>query len=291
MNVFITGADGFVGVPTIKELTLRKHRLLALVRGKDRMSRLSGLGNVETVIGDFSDIAKYRAALRKFQPDGAIHLAWEGIPDDSQKIALKNVAGSILLFEELRASGVKKVISIGSCREYGDPRGKINESSSISSPYNMLYAAKAHLHRLAAEFFKKSGVDFIWARPFYIYGPGQRPGSLIPSTIRAFKSNKNPEIKDKHAAHDFIFVDDVARAIVDILEKHRNYHSGVYNVGTGRLTNVGEVVAMVYGRGVSVAATERKKGFFADLSLIKKEIGWRPQVSVAKGIKATLDFY
>ena len=291
MKVFITGATGFVGIPTIKELMFRKHQPLALVRGKDQASKISGLHGVKTVIGDFSDTAKYRAALRRFQPDGSIHLAWEGIPDDSQKIALKNISGSMMLFEELRASGVKKVIGIGSCREYGDPQGKLDESSSISSPYNMLYAAKAHLYLLAAEFFRKSGIDFIWARPFYIYGPGQRLGSLIPSTIRAFNSGKEPEIKDKHAAHDFIFVDDVARAIVDILEKHRGYHSGVYNVGTGKLTSVREIVAMVYGRDVAVAATERKKGFFADPSLIKKEIGWRPQMTIAKGIKATLDFY
>ncbi|MEK7090840.1 MAG: NAD-dependent epimerase/dehydratase family protein, partial [Patescibacteria group bacterium] len=153
MKIFITGAAGFIGKAAVKELVGRGHSLLALVRSKYQAAKLDRMNNVQTVIGDFSDPAKYRAALRKFQPDAAIHLAWEGIPDDSPRIAIKNIAASMLVFKELSEAGVKKIIGVGSCREYGDPRGKIGESASVAFPYNTLYAAKAHLHRLSSAFF------------------------------------------------------------------------------------------------------------------------------------------
>lgn len=288
MKIFITGGTGFIGTPLVEELTRRGHAVLLLVPPSETKKETKKKSGIRIVEGKLADCAVWEKAVRRFKPDAAIHLAWEGIPDYGAHMSTKNVVQSLPLVDMLARAGCKKFLGIGTCWEYGKgARGKLKETAPLDIEH-VFPAAKTALHMLGREVARSRSMQFFWARPFFVYGPGQKSASLIPSVIASLKQGERPALNNPHAGQDFVYVTDVARAVADILEKSKKDYA-VYNIGSGVLTGVGRIADMV-GRAYGVSAQKKKgsatpKGFWADISLMKKEIGWRPVVSLSEGIK------
>jgi len=292
MRVFITGGTGFIGRYVINQLEKRGFNILLLTRAsKENIFSIIKSKKVDIVSGNLSDINKWKNKLIQFKPDTTIHLAWEGIPDYGVKTSIKNLKYGLNLFEELAELGCKKIICTGSCWEYGQNQGKISEDLPVKSS-NAFTTAKNALHLLGKEIAKENNMQFIWTRLFYVYGPGQRENSLIPHIIKCVKEGKKPEIKTPYARNDFIYVEDVAKAIVAILEKCKQ--STVYNIGSGYSSSLQDIINIVYSElsfqhkskdDLSKTENIYSDNFWADISKIKKEIGWEPKIDIKNGIK------
>lgn len=274
MRIFLTGGTGFIGRHFYERLLRAGHEAYLLSR------RLE-------------DEAAWREEVEKFSPEVVAHLAWEGIPDASEELAKKNLKMSLGLLETAGEMGCKTFLGIGSSLEYGGLEGKVSEDMT-GTPPNPLYAAKATFYKKGSEKAKSFGIKFIWARPFYVYGPGQREGSLIPHLISMFKKGEKPEIKNPDGANDFVYVEDVANALALLLEK--DVGEGAYNIGSGHLTSVREIVAAV-AKTLHVPAPELPQpsisapAFYADVEKIKKEVGWKAKTLVGEGIRQICERY
>ncbi len=284
MKIFITGGTGFVGKYVVAELQKRGHKLLILSR-RDPGSVFSSRRNLKFLRGDLSSVAKWQSKLARFKPQVALHLAWEGIPDYGFEASAKNLSQGLALISVLRTAGCKKVVGVGSCWEYGVNTGKVGEDAA-SKPLNAFSAAKNALYSLGREAAKEYGTKFVWARIFFVYGPGQKPSSLIPHLIAEKRHGRLPVIKNPNGGNDFVYVGDVARALRLLLEK--NPPHDLYNIGSGRLTGVREVARVVYGKEV-VKRKGPARGFYANIARMKIEVGWKPEVSLAAGIRATMN--
>ena len=218
MRIFLTGATGFIGRYVLKHLEKEGYNILLLTRtSKENIFSIVKTKKVDIVSGNLSDINKWEDKLKQFKPEATIHLAWEGIPDYGVKTSIKNLKYGLNLFEELADLGCKKIICTGSCWEYGQNQGKISEDLPVKSS-NAFTTAKNALHLLGREIAKENNMQFIWTRLFYVYGPGQRGNSLIPYIIKCLEEGKEIRIKTPSARNDFIYVEDVAKAIVAILK-------------------------------------------------------------------------
>ena len=298
MRVFITGGTGFIGKYIVNQLEKEGFNILLLTRtSKENIFSIIKSKKVDIVSGDLSDINKWKNKLKQFKPEATIHLAWEGIPDYGVKTSIKNLKYGLSLFEELADSGRKKIICTGSCWEYGQNQGKISEDLPAKS-LNAFTAAKNALHCLGREIAKENNMQFIWTRLFYVYGPGQRENSLIPYIIKCVREGKKPKIKTPSARNDFIYVEDVAKAIVAILENCNQ--STVYNIGSGYSTSIQDIFKIVYSElnlryepKDKVLNTENSysDNFWADISKIKKEVEWKPKINIAEGVCKTILFY
>ena len=296
MKVFITGGTGFIGRYVLKHLEKEGYNILLLTRAsKENISSIIKSKKVDIVSGDLSDINKWKNKLIQFKPDTTIHLAWEGIPDYGVNKSIKNLKYGLNLFEELAEIGCKKIICTGSCWEYGQNQGKISEDFPVKSS-NAFTTAKNALHLLGREIAIENNMQFIWTRLFYVYGPGQRGNSLIPYIIKCVKEGKKPKIKTPSARNDFIYVEDVAEAIVTILKKCNQ--STVYNIGSGYSTSIQEIVREVcncynieYIQKNKQWTEDQTINFWADISKIKKKIGWEPKVNIVEGVKNTVSYY
>ena len=284
MRVFLTGATGFIGRYVLKHLEKEDYNILLLTRAsKENFSSIISSKKVDIVSGNLSDINKWEAKLKQFKPDTTIHLAWEGIPDYGVNKSIKNLKYGLNLFEELAEIGCKKIICTGSCWEYGQNQGKISEKLPVKFS-NAFTTAKNAVHCLGREIAKENNMQLIWTRLFYVYGPGQRENSLIPYIIKCVKEGKELKIKTPSARNDFIYVEDIAKAIVAILEKYTQ--STVYNVGSGYSTSIQDIIKIIYNElnfkhksKDDLSKTEKiyYDNFWADISKIKKEIGWEPK--------------
>mgnify|MGYP001987479288 CR=1 FL=1 len=85
----------------------------------------------------------------------------------------------------------------------------------------------------------KKQIELGWMRIFYVYGPRQRPASLVPSILAHLQNGKLPKLLTPKNENDFVFVQDVASAFSNAVSKP--IPSGIYHIGAGVSTSVLEI--------------------------------------------------
>jgi len=295
MKIFITGGTGFIGTHLVKKLREEGNDLLLLSE-----KSLEGINFVE---GDLAEINKWKDKVKKFQPEAGIHLAWEGLPDYSVDINRKNINYGLDLFSFLTNIGCKTILSVGSAWEYrGRFPEKAVEGAMFFKPTDTFSAAKWIVNLWGTAVVEEKnrennlGEKFIWARIFFVYGPGQRETSLIPYLINCWKKVEAPEIKNPLAQNDFIYIDDVIEAIVLLLKKCQK--SGEYDIGQGRLISNQEVINIIAKKlnvmdwYKEINLPKEAISFFPCANISKlKEMGWQPRINLEQGIQKMIDYY
>jgi nucleoside-diphosphate-sugar epimerase len=210
-------------------------------------------------------------------------------------MSAKNLLDGIKLYETLAEKNCKKIITTGSCWEYGRGKGAISEKLNPIST-NSFTSAKNSLNIIGSIIAKEHNISFIWTRLFYVYGPLQRSYSLMPFIINCIQKGKKPDIKTPETKNDFIYVEDAVTAIKMILEKYEK--NNVFNIGSGYSTQVSDIVNIVskkYGLEYNLSNFRKNEkevvDFWADISKIKKEIGWSPKTSIYEGIDKTIEYF
>lgn len=292
MKIFITGGTGFIGKYIVDKL--QNNELLILTR--DLNKDFAKSKKIQFVQGTLGNINKWKNKIKNFKPDATIHMAWEGIPDYGVENSTRNLNYGLDLYRFLVRINCKKILTTGSCWEYGEQSGKLSENI-LPKTLNAFATAKNSLLHLGQEIAKKNGISFIWTRLFYVYGPGQKKESLIPYLINCAKEGKNPEIKNPQAQNDFIYVEDVADAISKlILECNVD---GIFNIGSGKLTSIQAILKKIYdmffikqeSHTANIKQTYTSSANYADISKIEKEVGWKPETTIKEGIKKVMNLH
>ena len=192
-----------------------------------------------------------------------------------------------------------KILVSGSCLEYNNFNGACIESDK-STPNNYFTWAKLSLYSwLSMKCIEKS-VSLGWMRIFYVYGPGQRPESLIPTILSSLKNKRLPPLNNPNNANDYIFIDDVISSFY--LSTTCEISSGVFNIGSGESTSALDIFRYAENLVLEsdlltqqlekvVNKNKSNINFWADISKVKRELSWTPETTVNLGINKTwLDF-
>ncbi len=282
MRIFLTGATGFIGQRLLARL--ENHDVLALSRHQQSIH----YPGVHFIAGDLNNTT-WTNEVKDFSPHICLHLAWEGLPDYSLERCQANLNTSLILFKKLAELGIKRFITTGSCWEYGNASGPVCEVSSIGD-LNIFAATKQALRLMLTSLALDYGIDMIWTRLFFTYGPNQRASSLIPQCHAAYSQGRLPQIQKPDVAQDFIYVDDAAEALVRLVETEK-LKSGLFNIGSGQPTTVGMVVnevAKYFGKPLPYSSTKPTSGFWADTKKIKEATSWEARTSLQSGVQQTL---
>jgi nucleoside-diphosphate-sugar epimerase len=272
----------------IEELIRSGHEPVAVSRSTPEQK-----GRIFHAACDLDDSVQTERLFSKLRPDATVHLAWEGLPDYSPGVSEKNERIGLNVYKAALNAGSRMIITSGSCLEYAGLSGAVNEDSHLDDD-NPFPGAKNRLRIRGTMMAGNAGASFYWLRFFYVYGPGQRPGSLIPHVIRTMADGKIPEIRTPWAVNDFIHVADAARAVCAVLDT--GPLRGEYNVGSGEPKIVGDIVnrvAQLMGRpqlSIFWDKGSQRETYHADITRIIRETGWRPRVSIDDGIRETLRF-
>jgi len=277
----ITGGTGFIGAYVLRQL--RGHDVLCFSRNPDSLPHTERL---IVKLADFRNGGEWVESIKDFQPECCIHLAWEGLPDYSLSRCRINLDASLRLLDVLSQVSVKRLVVSGSCFEYGNADGPVSEDQEAEKRTVFAATKVALLKVLDAV---ATDFDYRWARLFFVYGPGQRLTSLIPSLRNSYVVNKAPEIRTPEIVQDFIHVEDVAGALVTLGEY--DGPSGIFNVGSGYPTSVGHVanqVAQYYGQDALFDSNSKGRGFWADPQKMTRRTGWSARIGIDEGIRKTL---
>jgi UDP-glucose 4-epimerase len=283
MNIFITGGSGFIGRNLIP--ILAEHEILCLTHSQKIES---GNPNLTVITGDLTKPESYFDELKHFKPDCCVHLAWYGLPDYSIENNTKNLLAGISLIENLVEVGCKKIFAVGSCWEYGNAQGEVKESDVPIGP-GIFASFKISLQIISESICKHADTHLLWGRVFFVYGPGQRQNSLIPSCYQSLKNGEDLKVNNPLARNDFVYILDVVYNIRMLLESEVN--SGIYNIGFGKSSAVWEVVNNVAAElGLPHPYKDMPvttDGNWANMSKVIKH-DWMPKFSLESGISNTI---
>jgi UDP-glucose 4-epimerase len=293
MRVLVAGASGFIGAALCDALIKGGHEILGLRRSnfKDLPQKKE---RFKWVIYKFGD--SLPDEVIRFAPEIIINLAWNGIPNFSYQICIENLNDQLAFIEETKKlTSVKKIIGAGSCKEYAANLGPCFEADRLA-PDNYFSWTKQTLADYLRLSCEERSVKWVWLRIFYVYGPGQRPESLIPMLIKAIECGETPNIKNPEAVNDFIYIDDVVNVFQLAIEDQET--QGVFNVGSGSLSSVGKIAEIVkkiilndekwlrsQNRGSDVVNFTH--GIWANTDKIKKTLKWKPNFSLIEGLIET----
>jgi UDP-glucose 4-epimerase len=294
VKVLITGASGFVGRPIAENLSNLGLEVLAISRSIPSYSKM---GQINWLQADLSAKHSYQTKVKQFSPQIVIHLAWQDIPDfsiEKSKLNLDQSLDFIYFISNLKSC--KKILFSGSCLEYEDAKGVCTESKIVKGSKNHFTLAKNILRKEAESICNNKSITFAWFRIFYVYGPGQRSASLIPSILNQLKETRLPEITSPLNSNDYIYIDDVVNAFVKATVN--DFSSGIFNLGSGFSTNVIQVCRhaekLVLNSSLLSDELEIKAdhklpnvNFWASISNTSKNLEWTPKISLIDGIKKT----
>lgn len=287
-HFIITGASGFIGLPTVKILLAEGNSVTALSRRRGSIEH-EQLNWIETDLSNSLSIAQ---ALDNIKADALVHLAWQGIPDFSLPICQRNLTmGQDIITKAVEISDVQRVVVTGSCFEYNRQKGACSEQDRGSARDHFTWS-KLALLEWAQMFTAKHDIELGWMRIFYAYGPNQRAQSLIPSLISSIRNNQIPDIRTPSARNDFVYVDDVARAVLAATKAPSL--NGIYNIGSGQTVSIYDICRIVnetisgstnIADSVLANATQNSEtNFWADLKNTNTDLNWSARTSLALGI-------
>ena len=294
-NVLVVGGSGFIGFPLVKKLSSAGYNVMALSRQKIE-NHSEEFQSASWIQSDLSLPKTYRDDVKKFRPEIVIYLAWQDIPDFSFDKSLLNLKQSLeILNFVLNFESCKKIIVSGSCFEINQLKGKCLEINEGEEKDHFTWA-KLSLYSWLKMRCSNKKIHFAWMRIFYVYGPGQRKESLIPSILTSLKKGQLPDIRSPGNANDFVYVDDVADGFLKAVSI--NFPSGIYNLGSGSSTSILDVCLIaeqiVLGEdSLSLELKLKTKSiggevdFWADIQNSKEILDWQPTTSLNEGIKKT----
>lgn len=292
MRVLITGASGFIGLSLSNNLAQSGFNVLAIAR----TIPVNSNDSIVWIKSDLNSDENYSNEIISFKPEVLIHLAWQDIPDFTLQKSLNNLNQSTKFISFVsEIASCKKILISGSCWEYGKLKGECLHSD-IPLPTNFFTLAKHSLRLWTEMIANKKSISFGWFRLFYVYGPGQRQGSLIPTIIKNLIDEKVPEVRNPNNANDYIYIDDVINAFK--IATYTPFESGIYNIGSGVSTSALQVCKyaekiILNSSSLSKAIEEPLQNldseinFWADISKCEKDLRWSPEVSLEEGIELT----
>ena len=289
-NILITGHDGFLGSHLVSDL----------------QANFNVIG-ISKKIKKSQNITQFKKDIRKVSNldvptkiNSIIHLA--AITDvaycqkNPKKCFDVNVNGTQNILELARKKD-SKIIFFSTSHVYGIPKKLPVKEDHPKNPTSIYSGSKLASEVICESYSRTYGLDVSVARLFSVYGP-KSPSHLVTNNIiDQLLKNKIIKLGNVNAQRDFIYVDDVIKAIKIILKMTHGYEE--YNIGTGKSYSILQIcqilknIAKKNTQVKSIKSKIRKN----DLSKIVcnptkiRNLGWRQSIGICDGLKNTLEWY
>lgn len=295
-RVLLTGASGFIGRRAVAAAAGRPDwEVFALSSGRKNRAHEPCPGGVRAVRADLLQPDQVDALIGEIRPDIIIHLAWEvGAPGFANSaVNLQWLESSLRLLRAFAAAGGRRFIFGGTCDEYRRRDGRFSERR-VPRGRTVYAESKAAFGAVGEGFCREAGIGFAAAKIFSVYGENDRPFRAVPSAIRSFLAGERFVCGSPDSVWDYIYVDDVAGAFIQIAAGD---YCGTVNVGTGRPRMMRNVFTQIAEKMDCRDLLSFEEGggdptiLVADTTILNQEIGYRCQVEFSEGLDRTIAWW
>lgn len=280
MKVAVTGGSGFVGQHLINFLNEKQYEVLNIDRVSKSIPNTVLLDIAETDVKFLAEILKDVDTVYHLAARARVPASWT----TPQLYINDNITATLNLLEACKLAGVKKFIMTGSSTVYGNRQGSFKETHSPDpiNPYAVTKLAAENLVLLYADHFKVN-----IARLFNVFGsnyPITEDATSIGRFTWCLQNNQPIELYGENKRRDFVFVQDVVRALHTIARQAETKE--IYNVGSGISTPIRSVAEFFTD---SVVDKSERLGdadeTLSNIDKIKSHLGWTPTIRVTDWLK------
>ena len=307
MKILITGGMGFVGSHLCDELLKENHKLIIITKSYTKKNNiLHILKKVKIEKVDITNFFKLGKCIEKHKPQIIIHLAGETSHSKSFEEPLYNVESNakstLFILEKIRKMNLKCKFILGSTFIVVGRPNKLPVNEQATCNPTTIYG----VNRLASEFYCKIyhqvyGLDTLIFRITNSFGPREQTvpykNAINYLIYKAAKCNKITIFNKGKFFRDLIYISDVVSGIINIMKKGKS--GNLYWISSYKKTwfhQLGkwlEEMTNTKVKYINTPAYTKKVdvgNFVVDNSKLKS-LGWKPKITIKKGLEKTVEFF
>lgn len=285
-KIAVTGAAGFIGHHVCNELKGRGYDVRGITRGhKNPDSTL--------VACDLLQTSKLRRILKGSTT--VVHLAAKvpeiGANENFEESYRDNVEATESLIKASVDAGVKKIVYISGWHIYQQhAKSPIKEDGPLD-PMTVYAKTKSMGENLI---LKEKRIKSTILRVGNVYGPRPSQGGVILNMIKCASSRNRINIESPGRARDYLYVEDVAKAVADAAE---STVVGIFNIGSGKPTTIKEIANTIIGAYNKLGLNCKKPRIskknsrdirYLDTTKARKHMAFKPRISLREGLAKTI---
>lgn len=305
----VTGGAGFIGsnlCEAILNLGYKVRCLDDLSTGKqENVDLFLDNPNYEFIKGDIKDLDTCMKACEGI--DYVLNqAAWGSVPRSIEMplfYCANNIQGTLNMLEAARQNGVKKFVYASSSSVYGDEPNlpkKEGREGNLLSPYAV---SKMADEEWAKQYTKHYGLDTYGLRYFNVFGRRQDPNgayaAVIPKFIKQLLDGETPTINgDGMQSRDFTYIENVIEANLKACLAPHKAAGEAFNIAYGGreyLLDIYYGLTEALGLDIEPNFGPDRAGDIkhsnADIGKAKELLGYEPDWSFDRGIKAAIEWY
>ena len=298
-KTIVTGGAGFIGSHLTERLLNDGHAVTVIDNlASGTVENLNAVKDNPKLKIHVADVANYDDIKAEFEGvDWVFHLAGiaDVVPSIQEPIRYHqaNVDGTVAVLEASRNAGVSRFVYAASSSCYGLPdEVPTPETAEIRPMYP--YALSKNLgEQCVMHWNKVYQLPTVALRLFNVYGLRSRTAGTYGAVFGVFLAQKMAGkpftvVGDGNQSRDFVFVTDVADAFVRAADS--DVSGEAMNIGADGTHTINELVGLLGGDAVHLPKRPGEPdSTFADISKIKRLLGWQPTVKFEDGVRVMLD--
>lgn len=296
----LIGGGGFIGSHLAKSLELDRSREIIIIgrsaKPKFSIPETSSYITLDSLSEDklkgiLCDAEEIVDLSSSHTPGGSIEM-----PLDVMSDTLKS---NLRFINLINSNKLEKYIFISSGGTiYGNTKDKLTSEISETNPISPYGVAKLLVEKFGHLNYALKNLPFISVRPSNPFGVGQRgnlgQGFIAAAIHMAIHKSPVPIYGSPGTIRDYIYIDDLVGGIIAVL--NLGHVGKTYNIGTGNGVNNMDILSIIEDEISSLRPIQIKplpiRNFdvasnVLDCSLIHKDTGWQPKISLRSGILKT----
>ena len=296
-SILIIGGTGFIG----SHLSLKLLELGAKVTSLSLKKKRTQVNNqIKYVFLDLNNKKKLENYFKRNSFDYIFNLGGyvnhEKFSEGGSKVIDDHFFNIINQFKNINKKKLKRYVFIGSADEYPilqSPK-KLNELILCAprSPYSFAKHSSIHFLQML---YRSEGWPISIARIFLTYGPGQKENRIIPYLINQGHKKGYVNVSSGNQIRDFCYIEDIIDGLIKLAE-NKNSIGLIINLASGEPIKLKKVMKMISKKlkfkvnyGKYLKKNTESSFQYADISIAKKVLRWKPKVTLEEGIQLTID--
>lgn len=305
MKALVTGGAGFIGGHLVDALLAQGASVRVIDNfSTGRRSNLEhNLGRIELIEGDITDPEACARAVHGV--DTVFHEA--AIPSVARSVRdpvasnQANVSGTVMVLDQARKAGVRKLVYAASSSAYGDTPTLPKVETMTPAPLSPYAVSKLTGEHYVTVFGRLYGFETVSLRYFNVFGPRQDPASeyaaVIPKFVTTILDGGAPTVHgDGEQTRDFCFIENTVSA--NLLAAKATTRGEVVNVACGARISLNELLRRInalLGTDVKASYGPGRAGdvrdSLADISAAKKLLSYEILFDVQAGLEKTVRWF
>lgn len=329
MNILVTGAAGFIGFHTSKQLLERGDTVVGLdnfnayydvALKESRAAVLDKYDNFRMVRIDLEDRAAMESLFAAETFDKVVHLAAQaGVRysiENPHSYISSNIVGTLHILEGCRHHEVEHLVYASSSSVYGaNTAMPFSIHQNVDHPLALYGATKKANELMAHTYSNLYGLPTTGLRFFTVYGPFGRPDMALFMFTKNIIEGKPIDVFN-HGNHrrDFTYVEDIVEGVIRTMDHtatpNAEWDPARPDPGTSRapyrIYNIGNqqpVELMKYIETIEECVGKKAKknllplqagdvpDTWADAGDLAADVGYQPSTPIEVGVRRFIDWY